>query len=82
MLADSRELECASIDEGIMDIFHSAIIFRCIGSEVDDLLFIEEFLEVGKYGSDLEATNLSNFVEWKSLHEIRKCLVVRWNLFS
>ena len=82
MLADSCELERASIDEGIMDVFHSPVIFGCVGSEVDNFLFVEEFLEVGKYGSDFEATNLRNFVEGKSLYQIRKCLVVRWNLFS
>lgn len=82
MLADSRELERASIDEGIMDIFHSLMIFRCVGSEVDNLLFIQEFLEVGKYRSDLETTNLRDFLEWKSLYQIRKCLVVRWDFLS
>lgn len=82
MLADSCQLECASIDEGIMDVLHSPVIFRCVGSEVDNFLFIEEFLEVGKYGSDFETANLRNFVEWKSLYQIRKCLVVWWNLFS
>lgn len=82
MLADSCELECASIDEGIMDIFHSPFIFGRVGSEFDNFFFIEEFLEVGKYGSDFETANLSNFFEWKSLYQIRKCLVVWWNLFS
>lgn len=82
MLAYSRELERASIDEGIVDIFHSPVIFGCIGSEVDDFFFVKKFLKMGKYRSDLETANLGNFFEGKSLHEIRKCLVVWWNLFS
>jgi len=82
MLADSCELECAGIDEGIMDILHSAVIFWSVRYEVDDLLFIEELLEVGKYGSDFEAANFCDFLQRKSLFEIDKSLVVWWNLFS
>lgn len=82
VLADSCELECAGIDEGVMDMLHSARIVGCVGSEVDDFLFIEEFLEVGKYRSDLETPNLSNFVERHSLHEVWKRLVVGWDFLS
>lgn len=82
MLPHRDELERAYFHEGIMDIFHSPVIFGSVGSEVDNFLFIEEFFEMSKYCSDLETANLGNLIERESLFEIDKSLMVWWNLFS
>lgn len=82
MLTDSCELERAGIDESIVDIFYSSIIFGSVGGEVYYFIFIEEFLEMGKYRRDFEAADLRDFLERESLFQIDKSLVVWWDFLA
>ncbi len=82
MLSDGYELECSDIHEGIVDIFHTLRVFWFVDLEVDSFFFIEKFFEVGKYRSDFETPNLSDFFERESLLQIGQCLVVWWDFLS